>query len=590
MQRQRAFLRILLIFFGLALVAQSALAEISPESKIGSELGAFERKTAPRPLPQRAAPVIEQPKEGLPAAPKAPQVEYFVKRIRVEGVRSVLKKDIRAIVFPYEGQILTLRKAEEVTTKITQYYRLKGFVTSNAYLPAQRIVGQMLVISVVEGKIGKLSLADNNAFNTPWLMQYLTLKPGDVLRYSDIEQNAAALNGNPDRLVQAVLAQGTEPGATDVSFHIKTRLPIHFTYVLDNHGTRLSGRIRQGMEFRHNNVLGRDDMLFGLVKISEHGDFLAEAFNYVYPLRPRGGRLTFSYSHADVELGKELRPLNVKGGANVWGVGYAQPIVDTPIWSLDFDAGFDMKEIWSTLDGLDISRDHLRVIHFGPSASVRDPWGNTSFKGDLAFGLSGFLGGNVKADSRSNKAGTGGQFLIENLEISRVQRFFFDSMLIPRFETQLTKYRLVSSEQFQAGGYDTVRGYGEGDSLGDYGFLTGIEWRVPPYLIPKDYKIPGRDQTFWDALQLVGFVDVAKTYLRNPGVNQSASRRLIGVGGGLRVNLRDFANAQIDWGVPVGDIPEDGVETRLHFALNTQLPFGQKFQEPKNISKVDKSP
>ncbi len=555
----------------------------------GNQIGAqseqfFQRETRP---PERRPGVPPKPTaedEEKAASPEALK-EFFVKEIRVEGATVIPVSQLRPFAAKYENQMVNLVKLRAAARDITQYYRLKGFVTSRAFIPPQKIENQVVVIRVLEGKLGKATVMGNVFFSSDRILQYLTMAPGEVLKFVKLQGDMLRLNRNPDREVRAVLIPGGIPETTDVVLTVKDKFPVHVAHVFDNHGTRLSGRLRQGVQLRHNNLLGFDDQLFSTTLISEHGDFVGEGFSYALPLSPVGGRLIVSYSYTDVELGKELRPLDVKGGGNIWSMDYLHPIVDNANWTLDMEAGFDFKELWSTVNGQDNSRDHLRVAHFGPNMMVRDAWGSTSFKNDFVFGIPSFLGGNVKVDSRSNTPGAGGQFFKNELEVDRVQSFFWESVIIARFQAQLTQYRLVSAEQFAMGGYDTVRGYGQLDSLGDYGFLQSTEWRIPPYFIPKDFKIPGTKRNFWETVQFLAFADLAKTYLRGAVPPQDASKWLIGVGGGMRINFMDKISAQLDWGIPIGDTPEDGRETRLHFSLTTELPDLDRLFSPRNAPK-----
>ncbi len=562
------------IFVLAALLPAAAHALQNPQTQIGSEVQSIEQQAAEGAAqrPRVKAPTISEPEEAKEKPGTGADIKFFIKTIKIQGMAVVPESELRPLIAKYENRQTNFAEILDLTNKITAYYRLKGYVTSRAFVPPQKVLDQTLTIQVVEGKLGKTIVEGNRFFATDWLLQYMTIDPGEVIQFSDLQKDVQLLNRNPDHEVSAVFMPGEAPGTSDILLKVKDRWPVHFAHVFDNTGTRTTGRLHQGAQLRHSSLTGRDDTLFGMVTISEHGDLVAEAVQYLYPVKPAGGRFILSYSHSDIELGKELRFLNVKGGANIFGLTYAHPFIAKDKWSLDWDAGFDFKEVWSTVNGDENSRDHLRVAHFGPNFLLRDGWGYTTVKNDFVFGIPSFLGGNVKVDSRSNREGAGGQFFKDQILVNRAQRFLWDTVLLGKFQTQLTKYLVVSSEQFRAGGYDTVRGYGEGDSLGDYGLLQSTEIRVPPYFIPKDFKLPGHTQPLYQCVQFVGFADMAKTYLRRASLTQESSKLLVGVGGGLRVDFPNQVSFRADWGFPIGDRPEDGAEVRLHFGLTTQLP------------------
>jgi hemolysin activation/secretion protein len=123
---------------------------------------------------------------------------------------------------------------------------------------------------------------------------------------------------------------------------------------------------------------------------------------------------------------------------------------------------------------------------------------------------------------------------------------------------QLTPQALISNEQFAAGGGDSVRGYYEGEQLGDYGLQASLEWRSPN-LGPRLWKGLGNLYAF-------GFVDGARLLLNDPLPAQD-NATLLSTGVGLRVQA-DPLTAALDIAVPL----KDGVSTlrgdeRLLFSL-----------------------
>ena len=63
--------------------------------------------------------------------------------------------------------------------------------------------------------------------------------------------------------------------------------------------------------------------------------------------------------------------------------------------------------------------------------------------------------------------------------LSHTQTLRNDIQLYGRATLQLTPDALVSSEQISLGGLDTVRGYLESETLGDYGGAVQFEMRSP---------------------------------------------------------------------------------------------------------------
>jgi len=563
-KQPRSLLGLAVLFISFYLLTSSSLKAATTSSNLTSQIGAesnsFERRSKPGTAEETSLPQIQLPAENEPVEASEAVKEFFVKKIQLEGVNAISLKQLDPILAKFENQNLNLVKLYSIAKNITQYYRLKGYITSRAYVPPQEITDGIVIIKVVEGKMGKVFVHGNKYVKTNWLTDYMTLKYGEVLQYSRLMRGLIGMNGNPDRQVTAALSPSTTPESSDITLDVKEQNPLHFAYTVDDYGTKVTGKIRQGLVFTDTNVLGRDDELDNTLNISDTAGFVGEAVNYSFPITPNGGRLNFSYTYSREALNQKMEPLDVRGGANTWGIGYVQPLVDELNWKLNIDSGIDIKNVWSMVSGQGNPTDRVRVLHVGPDLQVRDSLGSTEFKDDFNYGDPDLIDGN------------GSRFYMDDFSMNRQQKFFWDSVIVERFQAQMTGNSLVSVEQLEAGGFDTVRGYDENDSLGDYGFVENTEWHIPPYFLPKSWTIPWHHQSIWDAVQLVTFLDCASVHLRYPAAGDASERNLMGAGEGIRISLTKSINAQIDWGWPIGDKPVDGSRSgRLHFGA--YIPF-----------------
>jgi len=144
------------------------------------------------------------------------------------------------------------------------------------------------------------------------------------------------------------------------------------------------------------------------------------------------------------------------------------------------------------------------------------------------------------------------------------------SIFIARAGSQFPKVSLASIEQFRAGGAFTVRGYPEGQAVGDYGWNLSTELRVPPLFLPEHWLIPGTKKRVRDAIQLVGFIDGAKTYFRKRATpSQVKDSLLMSTGFGIRVNIAKALTLQFDMGFPFGDVANDKQGERFHISVKT---------------------
>ncbi len=507
----------------------------------------------------------EEKVEGIP------ETEFYVSRINVQGVTIFPIAEIDALKTKYENQTSSLQKLKSLALDITSYYRMRGFVTTRAVVPPQKLEQGEVTIQIHEGKVGQIRIEGLKYSREALIRNRFRIKKGDILRYHDLERALAVLNANPDRSVRVVLERGEEPETTDIVLKVEEQFPFHAGYGFNNLGTVSTGPFRQSVSYSAGNLLGWDDQFSGRVEISERRDFIGVSNSYLLPLDSRGDLFTFDFSHVDVEIGKDLKPLAAVGRASVFGPTVIIPFLQRRFLSGEWTMGFDYKRIRTLINGNVNAKDDLRVFRFGPNLIENDKWGRTILTNAFQIAFAGFLGGLNNNDPVASRREADGYFWQYNFTLARLQNIWNGIQAVGRFSAQLTPHRLVPAQEFRLGGFDTVRGYPEGSFLGDYGFQGSLELRVPPYFVPKDWKWPRSEIALRDSIRGVCFVDFGKAFVSSPFEIEEKSERLVGVGGGIRVSISRNVQARVDWGVPVAGRSSEGKAARIYFSLQVQI-------------------
>ncbi len=529
-------------------------------TEAGPEELRFRRRGKLLEPPERVIPTIEDQAPPFLQPPFGPEDrKFFVRTIHVEGNVLIPDEAVRKIASPYENRTLTLSELRALAQELTRWLRGHEYVTSLVYIPPQEVTDGVVTIQVLEGRIGEIRVEGTKYTNPATITSRMRAKPGALLRYTVLQRDLSRLGAVPDRRVMAVLVAGQTTGTTDIVVRIEDRLPMHAGYFLHNAGTKLTGRLRQGAIVGHNNLTGHDDQLVVRTEFSERSDFFGVTASYLLPLGASGGTLSVDVSHADVDLGRHFRQSNVVGNANVIGVNWAHPLINAERWELEWVTGFDWKRVRSRETGIDRGKDDLRVLRIGPNLLEQDRMGRSILTSEVGIGFDGFLGGSHKVDSAASRANTGGQFTRVNLAGGRLQNLPGGFQVLARGATQFTSRRLPPSETILLGGKDTVRGYPEGEILGDYGYSGTTELRYP-------ITMPGN--AIKSKLTLVGFVDGGAAFLRKPVTGEAKHKRLVGLGLGVRWSVNAYTNALVDVGWPVGNDSSEGNEPRLYYALN----------------------
>lgn len=545
---------ILFLFFSIEpypLFAQKVGEEEKLEREIEKERILRERIEKEKKLPE----VEEKKPEVAPLPIKEEKI--FIKKIDVIGVTLLPQKEIEEIIAPFENKELTLRDFQRVADLITDRYRQKGYITSRAYLPPQKIEQGILEVRVIEGVTGDTEIKGNRYFKTQLFERKLTLKKDEPFNYNILRKNLARINEHPDRASRAVLIPGKKPGSTDIVLEVKDRLPIHIGFDFDNFGSRYIGKDRYKTTLTHNNLSGWEDILTIQYQLAQSNTYRLNSLRYLLPLN-ESLDLGFFTARTKLDLGKEFKDLDARGKSRLYSIYLTQSLIEEESIDLSLNVGFDHKDIFNFQLGNETSRDRLRVARAGLDLDLTDKFGRTIITNEIDFGIPDIMGGLQEQDSKASRSGSGGKFIKDTLNLFRVQKMPFDSALLWKNQLQLSPYILSAAEQFQIGGIVNVRGYPPAEHVGDKGFTTTLEWSMPFYPLSKEIKIPVSGARLYDALKFTIFYDWANVDLRRPQAGEEKKETLSSAGYGIRFNLPQDFSLRLDFAWPLDKTPSDG--------------------------------
>jgi hemolysin activation/secretion protein len=485
-----------------------------------------------------------------------------------------------------------LEELKAVAQAITRWYRSRGFVTSRAFIPAQTVEGGRVRIRVIEGKVGDLRVEGNRYFSRDLLVAQIQVHPGEILWLPRLEDALSRLNAHPDRKAKLVLTPGSRPETTDLILQVTDRRPVHVSTEVDTLGTNTTGEIRQGLTLTHGNLTGHDDRLGVRGIVTEFSGLWGGSLGYVRPLSHSGWMATLDCSGVKSSVGGDLKDLLARGEAVAISPGLIIPWFrhlssttrlapnawrskteqggsagsDRPAgFELEMQTGFDWKRVRTRLDEKSHSKDDLRVVRWGTHLLERDAHGQSFLIQGLRLGIGNLLGGSHPEDPAASRSKAGGSFLRWLVNGLRVQQGPWGTSLVLRGSAQVTTDRLVPAEQLRLGGFDTVRGYPEGEFLADAGYQTTVEFRAP--LMRLFVSEGNRTSLFLhlkQSLLLVAFWDFAEGFTRDPASTEDADMRLSGVGCGLRLRPTSESLLHIDFGWAIGDRDSEKDRPRLH--------------------------
>ncbi|MEW5758156.1 MAG: ShlB/FhaC/HecB family hemolysin secretion/activation protein [Candidatus Omnitrophota bacterium] len=558
--------RIYYILFFLLISSNICFAQAVPGAakagQVEKDLDRAEKKFKKEPA---TSPIeVEIPKEEL-AIPDGKKI--FVKSFDFRQNTIFKTGYLKKITKKYTNKELSLQELKGVCNLINDAYKRRGYFLARAYLPVQDIKDGIIIIEIIEGRLGEIKVEGNEFYKKKFLINHFRPTYKGVIHYNRLLKTLLVLDDYPDLEVKAILQKGAKPYTTDLILKISDKFPVHFGIDYNNFGSRYVSRQRAGATFEYSNAVLQGDKIYlrGVSGSPERNLKFAYA-DYSLPIDSFGSRLSFNYTWSDFNVRREFRALDAGGQSKIYSTELSHPLIRTLTATSDFKFGFDYKQMKNYLLGAVSNDDELRVFKTSLSGDFVDSFqGRNYYSLMVSGGVPNIMGGLKKRDDpRASRVGAGGEFVKGNIDFARFQQFFFGTNFLIKGSLQTASRVLTVPEQFSIGGADTVRGFPESEHLGDYGYCATFEWRFPlPFI--ADANIPLFKRTYRDTIQFLGFVDYGKTFLRNPQAGESKHDEITGVGFGTRLNFGNDFTFRVDVGYPVGgDDSSDGAKSAVY--------------------------
>jgi hemolysin activation/secretion protein len=547
-------------------------------------------RTVPKPLEPTAPPA------SLPAPPPPEKVEKDEEVLpKLRGIVLVDSKDkvvakaaqgqavtlngdfvkpweLQFLASDYVGKPLTLQTLNDLTAAIVKHYYDNGRPVVDALVPEQDVESGFVQILVIEGKVGQVKIEGVKHFNPDRIRNQLRLQPGDVIDSEKLLRDVNGINANPFRQTGIVFERGQTPGSTDVVLQVNDRVPFRVYSSYDNTGSESTGVDRIVGGFNWGNAFGLDHQLnYQWTTSTDPSRFNAHGGSYVVPLSGAKKISVFgTYSTSQPQL--QDRRFNLDGVS--WQVSgrYETPLKSVGKYDHNLTYGLDYKRSNNNLEngGQNVYDRQTEVwqLLLSYDASYPDSYGLTRGNVDFVLSPGGLTPGNTTGDFDTARAGADPQYAYLRLNLTRETQLPKQFLLTTRFGGQIASEPLLSSEQIGFGGSDTLRGFPERASNGDYGFWITNELSTPP-LRP----LSAVQESIKDDLRFVAFFDYGIAYNFEPGEGTDARSALASTGLGVRYNIAPYLTLRYDYGWRVQSDIDDGESGKHHFSVSFSYSF-----------------
>ena len=497
--------------------------------------GSVLRETSPPPRPNLPLSPPALPAPLAPPAPsgvQAPALTFILKQVQFSGQTAFDTATLHAVVADKIGQPVSFADLEALAARVTAHYRDAGYVLAQVVLPAQDVAGGVVVMSVVEGRLGQVRIESqgNLALSEAAVRGVLApVRVGMPLRRNELERSMLLLTDLPGLAPQSSLESGNEPGSFDLIVDLKPARRINYSVDADNYGSRATRETRIGGFVRINSPSGRGDNL-DLRVLSSTGKGLAFGrIGYETPLNYNGLRAGVAYSHLEYELIKELAALGATGQAKVAEASLGMPLLRSRLDNFFGRLTFEHKALADDLAAVgqssskNINSVGAGFVYEGRDAGGRGGYNNfgiTMYFGNLSIGSQQELAAD-QAPGGLHTAGIGTRLVYQ---ASRLQAVTARTSILLALAGQWANSNLDSAEKLSAGGSRAVRAFSSASGLGD-----------EVHVINAEYRWAFRHEASLSVFHDTGWVS-AINHNPPPGVDNSSTLR--GAGVGLSWNTR----------------------------------------------------
>lgn len=538
-------------YFTLLLAASTSLVHAQRVPILGGQL----QQIPPAPLSPRTDPglAVQTTARTANTDPNGPTIR--VRTLRITGQTQYDERTLLAASGVAPGRDLNLFQLRAAAARIAAFYKARGYVLAQAYLPAQDVQGGAVTIAVIEGQYGAISIDNATNLHTGVARNVLRgLDTGDIVKTAPLERRLLLLSDIPGVVVQSTLSPGTAFGTSNLNVALVPGRRVTGDVEVDNAGNRYTGAYRGGGSINLNDATGLGDMLSLRILASTDGLAYGRA-SWQVPL----GNLTVgvAYAHFRYDLGKEFESLDAHGTADVAGLYASYPLVRSRRTNLSAVGELNAK--WYD-DRIDLTNSQSRRMSktgtLGLNGNSRDGF----LGGGLNVASLGWTIGDLNLRTPLDRATdaitarSAGTFNKFNFSVARLQTISGPFELYGAARGQLALDNLDTSEKMELGGAYGVRAYPEGEAYGDQGYIATAEGRV--MLSHWARSFPGQ-------LQLIGFVETGRVqYAHDAWFLGSNHTQRSGFGGGLVWYAPQAITLRGTYARKIGNVPATSAPDR----------------------------
>lgn len=474
---------------------------------------------------------------------------FALTEFQVDGNTALPQDLVEETVYPYLGPDKTAADIYAARAALEAAYNKAGFITVSVTVPRQSIAESHGVVrlQVVERRVERLRVVGARYFVPSAVRAGApSVAEGALPQLAAVTRDLVGLNQLPDRTITPALKPGRRPDTMDVDLDVVDKFPLHGTLELNNRYNADTTHLRLNASLSYNNFFQRGDSGTVTYSVAPENvrDAEIESASYLFHIPDSRLSLLFTYLHSNSNV-VALGSTDVAGRGTTAGFRLLVPLGQTASFTHSFSVGWDYKRFFELDTFKSTSPTSAPVTYYPLNAAYAASWTASNDKNHTGsttdLNISAELGlnhlGSDTTQYDNKRYGAVPGFSLLRASLSREQDLPHDVQLWGNLQGQISNDALVSSEQYALGGADSIRGYLEAETLGDYGISLQTELRSPSIA-----RYVGGPVQSW-RFHLFGDTGVVGVHQALPQTRTSYGLSSVGVG--TRVNLWGYLNGAV---------------------------------------------
>ncbi|NCF29717.1 MAG: hypothetical protein GWP69_20240 [Gammaproteobacteria bacterium] len=477
---------------------------------------------------------------------------------------------------------MTIGQIQEVAAAVTEHYRSAGFILAQAIIPAQEVDDGVVIVEVIEGKLGAVVFQGNEMYRDAVLAAPFEDLIDTPVTGAGIESAILTVSDYPGISVFGVFQPGTEVGETDLVIRTQEEQRWQASLRADNYGTQFTGQYRVFADLQINNPTGAGDRFYAAI-LRQFNPTNARFWQLEYerPVGPPGMSIGVSAQRNPFDVAGSTPGL--AGESEIFRIFGRQSLIRSRQKNVSSVVTWRRSNAVTTLFTEPQFEDVLSVLEVEVDFDSIDSRARGLNLGALGFtfGLGDLLGGHganevAQQSVPPSRRGASGEFASNDFfktygSYSRLQRIAEDISLLLRTEGQWSPSLLTSLEQFNIGGPASVRAYPVADALFDSGVFGSLELTINA---PGFSQVPAFGGLTWgQVLRVSFFSDFAYGHTNDALVSERANASFYGYGTGLAFGIPGELQGRVQYARPFpgAEPTSDGDDDRWWFELTYQF-------------------